>query len=1063
MNGTVSDPSAVITINGISVPNSGSFSIPVPLVEGLNVLSAVATNANGISGTATVQITLDTTPPHITIDSPASGTTTTATSVTVSGSANDIVVGTVNSQEVQVTVNGVAAQVANRSYSVADVPLALGANTIQATGRDRAGNAVTTNVTVTRVLPSQPPPPAIGQGVITQWLNIVSGNNQSGVVGTQLAAPLVVALTDAANNPIPNQTVVFKITGNNGTVSSGGSAPASAAVVTTDGIGRAQVLWTLGQRAGAGINTLQASSALAVSPANFSATGFTGGATQIVVDSGNNQTGILGQPLPFPFVTSVVDAGHNRVANVPVTFTVKQGDGSVGGASAQTVNTDSDGRALAVLNLGLQEGVNNNLVVATFPNNPGSSAAFIATAKAPGNPANTTISGVVLDNSNIPIQGATIRLFQVNQGNNNNLPVQIGTPVQTGPQGTFRIPSAPVGSFKLMADGSTATGSAEYPTLEYDIVTVAGTDNTVGMPIYLPALDTTNKLCVDETHGGTLTLPQVPGFALTVLPGSATFPGGSKQGCITVTPVNGDKVPMAPGFGQQPRFIVTIQPVGTTFNPPAPITLPNVDGLRPKAVTEMYSYDHDLGMFIAIGTGTVSDDGSVIASNPGVGVLKAGWHCGGDPAANGHVADCGDCKICTGDQCVADANQDGNACTTGGNGICCGGSCVQPKVDVLINSTATNSDDITALSPPQSLPVQITMHSKPGCKPAHITLQATPGGRVTLSPTGLDLADGASATVTVTPGAVSLSANDVTITATVNGAQAGSGTLTVVDIKIANIRAANTPAGVVDRIPPRVDTPIQVTVSPNLGGSGQKVTLAKLNNSAANGDFTIGGSATQDVTTTTTVNLRGTVQTGATAAPGGGNAGNLRLVAQVRGTNTVQSNGFSVAAIPVNFVTAFSGDINDGTSVGLRVTNSWTSDSGVLGDLDAVQRSEQVEVVTATGVFSGTGGVTSGFFPATIGSLTDSHSTPDAILTGNGTRIANQTFIYNDLRTGATNASCPNSGFIITRTATLNADGSVTFVTRKAGAATTANGHTSTAGSGSAQNSFRLIGGVVQP
>src|SRR5207302_6104848 len=108
--------------------------------------------------------------------------------------------------------------------------------------------------------------------------------------------------------------------------------------------------------------------------------------------------------------------------------------------------------------------------------------------------------------------------------------------------------------------------------------------------------------------------------------GSAKFPGGSQSGCISVTPVNGDKVPMAPGFGQQPRFIVTIQPVGTTFNPPAAITLPNVDGLRPKAVTEMYSYDHDVGMFTAIGTGTVSADGSAIASNPGGGVLQAGWH-----------------------------------------------------------------------------------------------------------------------------------------------------------------------------------------------------------------------------------------------------------------------------------------------------------------------------------------------------------------------------------------------------------------------------------------------------
>ena len=43
------------------------------------------------------------------------------------------------------------------------------------------------------------------------------------------------------------------------------------------------------------------------------------------------------------------------------------------------------------------------------------------------------------------------------------------------------------------------------------------------------------------------------------------------------------------------------------------------------------AFDHDLAAFVSIGTGTVSEDGSVIASDPGVGVIKAGWHCGGNP------------------------------------------------------------------------------------------------------------------------------------------------------------------------------------------------------------------------------------------------------------------------------------------------------------------------------------------------------------------------------------------------------------------------------------------------
>jgi hypothetical protein len=54
-----------------------------------------------------------------------------------------------------------------------------------------------------------------------------------------------------------------------------------------------------------------------------------------------------------------------------------------------------------------------------------------------------------------------------------------------------------------MADGATATlPGKSYPTLEYDIVTIAGQNNTIGMPIYLPALDPAATVCVDPSTGG---------------------------------------------------------------------------------------------------------------------------------------------------------------------------------------------------------------------------------------------------------------------------------------------------------------------------------------------------------------------------------------------------------------------------------------------------------------------------------------------------------------------------------------------------------------------------------
>jgi hypothetical protein len=100
----------------------------------------------------------------------------------------------------------------------------------------------------------------------------------------------------------------------------------------------------------------------------------------------------------------------------------------------------------------------------------------------------------------------------------------------------------------------------------------------------------------------------------------------------------------------------------------------------------MYSFDHDLATFVSIGSATVSDDGTVIRSDPGVGVLKAGWYCGGPPTPAGSVGVCGDCKTCNGSTCVKDPLQDGNACTAANNqpGVCSdsNGDCIPINVTI---------------------------------------------------------------------------------------------------------------------------------------------------------------------------------------------------------------------------------------------------------------------------------------------------------------------------------------------------------------------------------------------
>jgi len=626
VRGTVANPSAQVSVNGITAPVSGNnFLATVPVQEGTSNLTAVALNPDGTSATASVQIILDTTPPHVAIYSPSDQLVTTDAATTVTGLVNDIVVGTVNPQQATVTVNGVAAQVVNRSFSASNIPLSLGSNTIHATAVDAAGNAATASIQVVRQAAGRPA------------VRIFSGNNQSGPIRSLLPQPLVAQVVNAAGQPVANVPVIFRVVAQDGTL--GPTQPGlSDIAVNTDGQGLARTQFTLGSHAGAGNNLVEASATGVVATAIFSASASSTGATLINVDSGSNQFGAVGQSLPWPFVAVVTDSGHNRIPDVPVTFAVRQGGGNINGQSSVTLTSDGDGRVQATLTLGPEAGVNNNLVEATFSENGGLPAAFTATARTTGAAAATTISGVVLDNSNRPIPGVTMRLLQLNNGPSGNLPQQVGTPVQTDGEGQFVIPAAPVGVFKLMADGATASRDGPWPTLEYDIITISGQNNTVGSPIYLPQLNPANKVCVTDSTGGTLTIPDAPGFSLTIAPGSATFPGGSRTGCVTVTPVNMDKVPMVPGFGQQPRFVITVQPVGTMFNPPAALTFPNVDGLAPRAVTEMYSYDHDLASFVAIGSATVSDDGSVIRSDPGVGVLKAGWHCGGDPNTTGSAA-----------------------------------------------------------------------------------------------------------------------------------------------------------------------------------------------------------------------------------------------------------------------------------------------------------------------------------------------------------------------------------------------------------------------------------------
>lgn len=139
IQGLVSDSTAVtVTANGVSVPvgTGGAFSAPVALTEGTNAITIVATDAAGNSSTVTRTVIKDSTPPVLTVSSPADGSVTNQSSATVSGTALD-------STTVTLTINGVTTPLGTNGSFSSSMTLLEGTNALTLIATDAAGNKTT--------------------------------------------------------------------------------------------------------------------------------------------------------------------------------------------------------------------------------------------------------------------------------------------------------------------------------------------------------------------------------------------------------------------------------------------------------------------------------------------------------------------------------------------------------------------------------------------------------------------------------------------------------------------------------------------------------------------------------------------------------------------------------------------------------------------------------------------------------------------------------------------------------------------------------------------------------
>jgi len=277
----------------------------------------------------------------------------------------------------------------------------------------------------------------------------------------------------------------------------------------------------------------------------------------------------------------------------------------------------------------------------------------------------------------IPNTAVTGRVFQSNAVDGSATPIDV--PIEgvtiflegrrdisavTDANGDFTLTSPdglPAPEFFVVIDGSTATNVPDgfmYPTLGKPFHSVAGQTSPLTAPdgqafdIFLPlmnegdivALDPNAPTTVGFGAGGTQTLANLfpdadPSMfartTVTFAPGSAQDANGNAATEAVIIPVAPNRIPAPLPEFLNPELVISIQAGGangfngaggaSTFDVPAEIAFPNLEGLAPGEQALIFSFDHDAGEFVVVGTGTVSADGLMIESDGGV-IRAPGWH-----------------------------------------------------------------------------------------------------------------------------------------------------------------------------------------------------------------------------------------------------------------------------------------------------------------------------------------------------------------------------------------------------------------------------------------------------
>lgn len=235
----------------------------------------------------------------------------------------------------------------------------------------------------------------------------------------------------------------------------------------------------------------------------------------------------------------------------------------------------------------------------------------------------------------------------------------------TDAEGRFTLEPVPAGRFFVKIDGRTAKesnypGGPYYPYVgkAWDAVAGVATNRAGGTgEIFLPLITADTLQPTSATTDTTISLPApaietnsvLAGVSITV-PANALFStSGSRGGKVGLATVPPDRLPGPLPPGLELPVVITVQTDGPdNFDRPAPVCFPNLPDPATEQISPpgskrtLISFNHKKGVWEGVGSMTISADGKLACSDPGVGIVQPGWHGVAPPSVSSvGPGDCG--------------------------------------------------------------------------------------------------------------------------------------------------------------------------------------------------------------------------------------------------------------------------------------------------------------------------------------------------------------------------------------------------------------------------------------